>query len=79
MVSAITLGVALVIILVGFALTVTILLIKTKIKFQTTATTVTLVWDKVSSKRDEAIEDRSITTNENIAYAAVHLPKMDSF
>ena len=67
LVSAIILGVALTISLIGFATVTIILLMKTKIKVQTGAMTVT------SESRKN--ENRSnISTNKNIAYV-VHSPK----
>ena len=81
MISAIILGVALVISLVGLATVVIILLMKTKVRVQTGATTVTI--DNISSKKAAPIEDytsiqcnNDITTNENIAYI-VHSPTTD--
>ena len=69
LVSAIILGVALVISLVGYATVAIILLIKTKIKVQNGAMPVTF-----PSRKAVPIENRSIhndiTTNENIAYVA---------
>ena len=70
LVSAITLGVALAVSLVGFT-TVTILLIKSKITVQSTCTAAIVTLDKIASERDMSVENRSIhdiTTNENIAY-----------
>ena len=72
LVSAIILGVTLVISLIGFATLTIVLVIKTNIKVQTGTMTVTL-----ASRKAEPIENRSdITTNENIAYI-VHSPKAD--
>lgn len=63
----------LIISLVGFATVTVILLIKTKLKVQTRAMTVTL--EKIPSRKPATIENKSdITTNENIAYV-VHSPK----
>lgn len=79
MVSAIILGVVLVVSLVGLAAVAVILSIKTKIRVQTEVIT-----DKNVSKKAVPIENytsiqcrNDITTNENIAYV-VHSPNTDT-